>query len=136
MCKFCALFNSLGNKWYTVFMRCEVCHKSTKDDPQSFPWIHRSCAQVSSSGKRPDDPERIIHEFGAKKLSETREGQKVLDRARKKYAAELVQPGDPEFNKLYGKQVKEREEARRELQRQSREAWEAKGGRETKVYEN
>lgn len=79
------------------------------------------------------DPDRIIHEYGAKKLSETKEGQIVLDKARKKYATELVQPGDPEFNKLYGKQVKERNEARRALQEQSRALWEANGGRETKI---
>lgn len=83
------------------------------------------------------DPDRIIHEFGAKVLSETKEGQKVLEKARHKYRAELVQPGDPEFNKLYGKQVKERNEARRELQEQSRALWAEKGGRETKIlHEN
>jgi len=88
---------------------------------------------VSSSS----DPDRIIHEHGVGVLEKTQEGRIVLDRARNKYKAELVQPGHPEFNKLYGKQVKEREEARRELQEHSRKLWEQKGGRETKIlHEN
>lgn len=82
---------------------------------------------------KPYDPDRIINEYGVGKLEKTAEGQAVLRRARKKWAAELVQPGDPEFNKLYGKQVKEREEARSALQEQSRREWEPYGGRQTKV---
>jgi len=113
-------------------MKCEVCGKSTKNDPQSFPWIHRTCAQVRRTEIRSADPDRIINEYGVGVLEKTVEGRAVLNKARKKWAAELVQPGDPEFNKLYGKQVKEREEARRELQRQSGEMWGDKG-RDTKI---
>lgn len=80
------------------------------------------------------DPDRIINEYGVKTLEKTAEGRVVLANARKKWAAELVQPGDPEFNKLYGKQVKERAEAYRTLQEHSRKLWEQHGGRETKVY--
>jgi len=59
------------------------------------------------------DYDRIIHEYGAQELSKTSAGQDILKRAGHKYRTELVQPGDPEFNKLYGKQNKEREERRR-----------------------
>ena len=116
-----------------LFMRCDICTKEI--DSYFEHWRGGKCSRPSLELKKKGsyDPERIIHEYGAKKLSETREGQIVLNKARKKYAAELVQPGDPEFNKLYGKQVKEREEARRELQEKSRSAWEAQGGRETKI---
>ncbi len=101
-------------------------------------WRERKCTRPSIETKKKGsyDADRIINEYGVGVLEKTPEGRKVLNKARRKYAAELVQPGDPEFDKLYGKQVKEREEARRELQEQSRRMWEEKGGRETKVYEN
>ena len=72
------------------------------------------------------DPEDIIKEVGAEKLSKTAEGRAILENARSKYRAELIQPHEPEFNKYWGKDVerrnKEMAEVRAESQRQKREA--------------
>lgn len=71
------------------------------------------------------DPEALIQEYGAVKLSETSDGRKVLENARMKYRAELLQPHEPEFNKYWGKEVEKREkqmaELRHESQRMKRE---------------
>ena len=71
------------------------------------------------------DPEEVIKEVGAVKLSETAEGRVVLANARAKYYAELIQPGDPSFNSYWGKEVARRErdmaEVRSESQRLKRE---------------
>ena len=115
-------------------MKCEVCKKGVRDK-FSFPWIHRECARGNFWQRKRADPERLITEYGVKVLEKTIEGRAVLNNARKKYRAELVQQGDPEFDKLYGKQIKERAEARRELQQQSEKLWEEKGGR-SKSYAN
>ena len=72
------------------------------------------------------DPEEIIKEVGAEKLSKTAAGRVVLENARSKYRAELLQPHEPEFNKYWGKTVerrnKEMAEVRAESQRMKREA--------------
>ena len=66
------------------------------------------------------DPERIIQEVGAQKLSETPEGRSVLENARAKYATELIQPGDSRFNAYYGKEVRQRERHMAELREESK----------------
>ena len=75
---------------------------------------------------RRTDPETIIQEHGVEKLSKTREGRVVLENARTKYRAELLQPHEPEFNAYWGKDVRRREkemaEVRAESQRQKKEA--------------
>ena len=80
---------------------------------------------VRRGGKR-RDPEEIIKEEGAEKLSKTAAGRTVLENARSKYRAELIQPHEPEFKAYWGKDVARREkdiaEVRAESQRQKREA--------------
>lgn len=73
------------------------------------------------------DPEALIREYGAAELSKTSEGRMVLRRAGEKYKAELVQPGDPEFKKLYGKQHRENEERRRENEAMANKEWKDRG---------
>lgn len=73
------------------------------------------------------DPEALIKEYGATELSKTSEGRMVLRRAGQRYKAELVQPGDPEFNKLYAKQNKEIAERRRANEERSRKEWADRG---------
>lgn len=72
------------------------------------------------------DPEAIIQEEGAEKLSKTAAGRAVLANARQKYKAELIQPHEPEFKAYWGKTVERREkdmaEVRAESQRLKREA--------------
>ena len=93
---------------------------------------HRGCRFVKKEAliKRRVDPERIISEYGATELSKTKDGVRVLEAARKKYRAELVQPGDPEFKKLYGKQHKEQAELRRHNEDVAKKMWEQRGGKE------
>ena len=120
-------------------MRCKRCGDiASWHDWKQKPFCSPHCegsfvVEIRSAPSQRSDPDRIIHENGVAKLEKTHEGRVVLNNARKKWAAELVQPGDPEFNKLYGKQVRERQEARRELQEQSKKMWEAAGGRHTKI---
>lgn len=111
-------------------MKCELCGKATGPDDPDF--AHVDCRQKqfvpaswSGIGKR-YDPERILNEEGVEKLQQSAEGRMVLDRARAKYKAELVQPGDPEFNKLYGKEIKDREEARKANVEISKKMWESR----------
>ena len=77
-----------------------------------------------------EDPERIIREHGVEKLMQSSEGRMIINRAREKYKAELVQPNHPEFKKLYGKEIKKREEIRKENERKADAMWKEKGGRE------
>ena len=78
------------------------------------------------------DPETLLQEYGVERLSQSREGRSVLENARQKYRAELVQPHDPEFKKLYGKEIKERQEARMAAVERSRKEWgEGYGNRDT-----
>lgn len=65
------------------------------------------------------DPEEIIKEIGAKKLSETASGRTVLENARHKYRAELIQPHEPEFNKYWGKQQEKIQRDMADLRAQS-----------------
>lgn len=80
---------------------------------------------VANKGKR-RDPEAIIQEEGVEKLSKTVAGRTVLENARAKYRAELIQPHESEFNAYWGKDVARREkemaEVRAESQRLKREA--------------
>lgn len=70
------------------------------------------------------DPEAIIQEYGAEKLVQTAEGRRVIEDAKAKYP-ELIQPGEPGFEKYWGKEVRQREkdmaEVRAESQRLKRE---------------
>lgn len=80
----------------------------------------------SPAKKKRTDPETIIQEYGAVKLSETSAGRVVLENARAKYRVELIQPHEPEFKKYWGKDVERREkqmaELRHESQRMKKEA--------------
>ena len=89
---------------------------------------HPKCPKLVLLGtKKEGNPERIIQEVGATELSKTPEGRKVLIKAGEKYKAELTQPGDPEFKKLYGKQIKEQAEMKRENERISEKMWKDRG---------
>lgn len=101
-------------------MNCFYCKKRVVGK-HGWPWRHDQCVERRSvSQKQRRDPEAIIQEYGAKKLSETQEGRRVLENARQKYRVELLQPGDPEFNKYYGKEIARKEKDRRELEAESR----------------
>ena len=86
--------------------------------------------RFKNTGGSPDkklrrDPEAIIQEYGAVKLSQSSEGIRVLENAKAKYP-ELIQRGEPGFEKYWGKEVRQREkdmrEVRAESQRLKREA--------------
>lgn len=114
-------------------MKCELCKKHVpKNDPHGLPWVHRVCVQREIAKEQREksmrsDPERIIQEVGAIELSKTTEGRAILDRARRKWKKELLQPTDPEFQKEYGPMLKQREELRRENERISTELKREKG---------
>ena len=89
--------------------------------------VYRDVNRVSvRKGGIRRDPEEIIKEVGAEKLSKTAAGRTILENARSKYRAELIQPHEPEFKSYWGKDVerrnKEMAEVRAESQRLKREA--------------
>jgi len=47
---------------------------------------------------------------GAKELQKSPSGRRYLDKLRKKYELDVLQPSDPKFYKVYGKDIKRREE--------------------------
>lgn len=88
----------------------------------------RDPRRIISTGKAVRrDPETVLAEYGAEKLSESTAGRAVLANARQKYKKELLQPADPDFYREYGKEIRAREEARREQERVSRELKRAAG---------
>lgn len=73
---------------------------------------------------------RLLKEHGGEKLLKTAEGRAVLNNLRQQYKMETLQPSDPDFHKVYGKDIKKREEARVALEAQSRREWKEATGRE------
>ena len=118
-------------------MLCDVCGEEI--DSYYEHWRFKKCAPKRSSitprKMNRADPERIISEYGAEKLSKTREGVRVIEQAAAKYKKELLQPNHPDFKREYGKEIRERAEAQRELRKESDRQWAEKGGRE-KLHEN
>lgn len=88
--------------------------------------VYADINRAVAKGGRRRDPEAIIQEEGVEKLSKTAAGRTVLENARAKYRAELIQPHESEFNAYWGKDVARREkemaEVRAESQRLKREA--------------
>src|SRR3990167_1508465 len=117
---------------------CKRCgEKSSWHEWEQSPYCSPYCKKGSESirevkevRKQRSDPERIISEYGAKELSKTREGVRVIERAAAKYKKELLQPGHPDFEREWGKDVRRRQEEQRELKRQSDKEWADRGGRE------
>ena len=119
--------------------KCKECGKVLKEfgEAGGLSYVCGECAgkrvvyadinrvKIAKRGVR-RDPEEIIKEVGAEKLSKTAAGRTVLENARSKYRAELIQPHEPEFKKYWGKEVAKRErdmaEVRAESQRLKREA--------------
>lgn len=100
-----------------TFWRCASCSKkATEARFKAVPSFRRD--------RRASDPETYIQEYGVQSLEKTSEGRVILEKARSKYKAELVQPGDPEFNKLYGKEVRARQEEKMEREREAKQMWE------------
>ena len=96
---------------------CKTCSQNRREEPTFV-------GTISPRGKR-RDPEAIIQEYGAEKLSKTPAGRAVLANAKAKYP-ELIQRGEPGFEAYWGKEVRKREkdmaEVRSESQRLKREA--------------
>ena len=112
-------------------MKCERCTLDRKQGRHGLGICplepKHSPLRFSTSGKKHrTDPETLIQEYGAEKLSQTNEGVKILERAREKYRVELLQPHEPEFQRYWGKDVERRkremQEIRAQSQRMKREA--------------
>ena len=67
--------------------------------------------------------EEHLKRVGVKKLLESASGREYLSSLQKKYEKELIQPGDPRFLQLYGRQIEEREKEKARLEKQSRDSW-------------
>lgn len=117
-------------------MRCDRCGADFSwhewaQKPFCSPYCKNWKEETMEDVKRVrSNPERILKEYGAKELSKTREGVRVIERAASKYKKELLQPGHPDFNREWGKDVKAREEAHRDLRAESNRMWKDRGGRE------
>ena len=119
-------------------VKCKGCGDTESwHDWAQAPYCSPYCKRTHTEEVKPSfpgkvkraDPERIIHEYGATELSKTREGVRVIQQAAKKYERELLQPGDPLFEKEYGKEIKERNEAMREREQVAEREWKDRGGR-------
>ena len=93
-------------------------------EPLSSP-LRSEAVELVAGKKVRRDPEAIIQEYGAEKLVQTAEGRSVIENAKAKYP-ELIQRGEPGFEKYWGKEVRQRErdmaEVRQESRRLKREA--------------
>lgn len=82
----------------------------------------------------PEQAEMIIKQHGAKKLSKSGDGIRVLKKAGEKYKLDLLQPGQPGFKEHWGHRVIEQKLARERQESisrnmkgalQERKEWEA-----------
>jgi len=70
-----------------------------------------------------NDANRYLRKYGAEKLSKTHEGRKIIEKAKEKYRIDLLQPGDPEFKKHWGKVFDANKLKREQDERRSKEMW-------------
>lgn len=63
---------------------------------------------------------------GVKELEKSRYGREYLNKLRKQYARDILQPGDPMFQKVYGDQVKKSQETLAKQKIKSQEEWNMK----------
>lgn len=67
--------------------------------------------------------EDILKRYGAKKLSESPSGREYLQKLRKQYEKELLQPGDPRFLQVYGAQIEKQKKEKEKNERIARDMW-------------
>lgn len=121
------------NRW----AKCKYCKKGVDgfSPTPSLSFSHASCSKKNAPkgsdiftgrvrrGVSRLDAERVIQEVGVTTLSSSISGQRILEKARKKYAKELLQPSDPAFYREYGKEIRERNEARMAAVERSKREW-------------
>ena len=115
-------------------LRCKKCGDTHSwhewaQKPYCSPWCASTTSTSPTKASLRANPERLLKEYGGKELLRTSEGRAVLSAARSKYKKELLQPSDPDFHKEYGKQIKQNEEAKRDLSATADRLWEGSGGR-------
>jgi hypothetical protein len=74
-----------------------------------------------------DKDEAMLKKYGVEDLSSNASGREILGRLQKKYWKECLQPSDPRFEKVYGKQTKESEEKLNKLKETAHKMWEKHG---------
>ena len=90
---------------------CAICSANRREEPTLV-------GVIRLKGKR-TDPEAVIQEYGAEKLSKSSAGRAVLANAKAKYP-ELIQKGEPGFEAYWGKEVRQREKDMAEVRQESR----------------
>lgn len=60
---------------------------------------------------------------GVKELVKTAEGRRYLSKLQKKHELDILQPNDPRFNKVYGDQIKKRQEVRIQQEQKAKDEW-------------
>ena len=68
--------------------------------------------------------EDILRREGVEKLSRSPQGREYLQGLRKKYERDLIQPGDPRFQKVYGAQIKKAQTEKAKNEEKSKAMWE------------
>lgn len=73
----------------------------------------------------PREANELVKKHGAKVLSKSSSGREILKKAAEPYKIDLLQPGDPEFRKYWGKTFDSNKLAREQNERRSKEMWAA-----------
>lgn len=60
---------------------------------------------------------------GVKELVKTAEGRRYLARLQKKYELDIIQPGDPRFEKVWGHKRKQFQVLKEKHEKQYKEEW-------------
>lgn len=104
---------------------CYLCGKAVDRNGGDFPWVHRQCAREKDQPtiKRRGPNEELLNEYGVGEITKTDSGRKYLDQVRKKYEIDALQPTDPRFKEIYGKQLKEVAAIRKEQAEQAKREW-------------
>ena len=71
--------------------------------------------------------------LGAKELLKTADGRRFLENEQKKHEIDLLQPGNPKFEKVYGEKIRKQEETRQRIAEESKSLYKEQA--EKKAYD-
>jgi hypothetical protein len=72
-------------------------------------------------------------EGGAKELRNSADGRRYLQELQKKHALDILQPGDPKFDRVYGDKIKKQEAEKQRIAKESSDLYAIE--REKKAHE-
>ena len=90
-----------------------------------FPLVDKIVENKNATLQVMDSSEanKYLKKHGATELSKSCTGRQIIKKAAEKYRIDLLQPGDPEFLKHYGKKLDMQKLQQEQNERKSRELW-------------